>query len=141
MKPRRSLVIKILVFHSDLVCTCNILVQEVSGRVIKIEFAKRFKKPSPPRPPGPQAGETTHKLYVSNLEWKVRSTHLRDFFAENFKPVAARVVFDGPLGRSAGYGFVSFATREEAEAALSSLDGKVNKIDESLPHFPFLQLL
>lgn len=98
--------------------------QEVSGRVIKIEFAKRFKKPSPPRPPGPGAGETTHKLYVSNLEWKVRSTHLRDFFAENFKPVAARVVFDGPLGRSAGYGFVSFATREEAEAALSSLDGK-----------------
>lgn len=104
------------------------LVQDVSGRIIKIELAKQFKKPSPPRPPGPQPGETTHKLYVSNIEWKVRSTHLRDLFSENFKPVSARVVFDGPKGRSAGYGFVSFATREEAEAAISSLDGKVNKI-------------
>ncbi|XP_030501645.2 28 kDa ribonucleoprotein, chloroplastic [Cannabis sativa] len=98
--------------------------QEVSGRVIRVEFAKRFKKPSPPRPPGPRPGETHHKLYVSNLEWKARSTHLRDLFSENFNPVSARVVFDAPKGRSSGYGFVSFATREEAEAALSSLDGK-----------------
>ncbi|XP_062073598.1 28 kDa ribonucleoprotein, chloroplastic isoform X2 [Humulus lupulus] len=101
--------------------------QEISGRVIRIEFAKRFKKPSPPRPPGPRPGETHHKLYVSNLEWKARSTHLRDLFSENFNPVSARVVFDAPKGRSSGYGFVSFATREEAEAALSSLDGKGHK--------------
>ncbi|KAH7514427.1 hypothetical protein FEM48_Zijuj11G0088500 [Ziziphus jujuba var. spinosa] len=98
--------------------------QEVSGRAIRIEFAKRFKKPSPPRPPGPQPGETRHKLYVSNLEWKVRSSHLREFFSTNFNPVAARVVFDAPSGKSAGYGFVSFATREEAEEAISTLDGK-----------------
>ncbi|KAK9984996.1 hypothetical protein SO802_034521 [Lithocarpus litseifolius] len=97
---------------------------EISGRIIRIEFAKRFKKPSPPRPEGRTTGETRHKLYVSNLAWKVRSTHLRDFFSENFKPVSARVVFDTPLGRSAGYGFVSFATNEEAEAAISALDGK-----------------
>ena len=101
--------------------------QEISGRIIRIEFAKRFKKPSPPRPEGRSAGETRHKLYVSNLAWKVRSTHLRDFFSENFKPVSARVVFDTPLGRSAGYGFVSFATNEEAESAISALDGKVIK--------------
>ncbi|XP_059442617.1 29 kDa ribonucleoprotein A, chloroplastic [Corylus avellana] len=97
---------------------------EISGRAIRIEFAKRFKKPSPPRPEGPPAGETRHKLYVSNLAWKARSTHLREFVSENFKPVSARVVFDAPLGRSAGYGFVSFATREEAEAVISALDGK-----------------
>ena len=103
------------------------LVQEISGRAIRIEFAKRFKKPSPPRPEAPPAGETRHKLYVSNLAWKVRSTHLREFVSENFKPVSARVVFDAPLGRSAGYGFVSFATREEAEAVISALEGKVKK--------------
>ncbi|KAF3449426.1 hypothetical protein FNV43_RR10154 [Rhamnella rubrinervis] len=97
---------------------------EVSGRSIRIEFAKRFKKPSPPNSPGPQPGETRHKLYVSNLGWKVRSSHLREFFSANFKPVAARVVFDAPSGRSAGYGFVSFATKEEAEEAISTLDGK-----------------
>ncbi len=101
--------------------------QDISGRIIRIEFAKRFKKPSPPRPEGTRAGETRHKLYVSNLAWQVRSTHLRAIFSENFKPVSARVVFDAPLGRSAGYGFVSFATNEEAEAAISALDGKVKK--------------
>ncbi|XP_023551853.1 29 kDa ribonucleoprotein A, chloroplastic [Cucurbita pepo subsp. pepo] len=98
--------------------------QEISGRVIKVEFAKRLKKPPPPKPPGPPPGETVHKLYVSNLAWKARSTNLREFFSENFNPIAARVVFDSPSGKSAGYGFVSFATREEAETALSSLEGK-----------------
>ncbi|XP_038904114.1 33 kDa ribonucleoprotein, chloroplastic [Benincasa hispida] len=98
--------------------------QEISGRVIKVEFAKRLKKPPPPKPPGPPPVETVNKLYVSNLAWKVRSSNLREFFSENFNPVAARVVFDSPSGRSAGYGFVSFATREEAETALSSLEGK-----------------
>jgi hypothetical protein len=112
------------------------LVQEISGRAIRIEFAKRFKKPSPPRPEGPPAGETRHKLYVSNLAWKVRSTHLRELVSENFKPVSARVVFDAPLGRSAGYGFVSFATREEAEAVISALEGKVKK--NYLVGFPFM---
>ncbi|KAL0550505.1 hypothetical protein IC582_015027 [Cucumis melo] len=98
--------------------------QEISGRVIKVEFAKRFKRPPPPKPPGPPPGETVNKLYVSNLAWKVRSSNLRDFFSESFNPIAARVVFDSPSGRSAGYGFVSFATREEAQTALSSLEGK-----------------
>lgn len=110
-----------MVKYIMLICS----MQEISGRVIKVEFAKRLKKPPPPKPPGPPPGETVNKLYVSNLAWKVRSSNLREFFSENFNPVAARVVFDSPSGRSAGYGFVSFATREEAETALSSLEGKV----------------
>ncbi|XP_054824020.1 29 kDa ribonucleoprotein A, chloroplastic [Prosopis cineraria] len=99
---------------------------ELSGRIIRVELAKRFKKPPPPAPPKSlPPGETSHKIYASNLAWKARSSHLRAFFTENFKsPVSARVVFDSPNGRSAGYGFVSFATRDEAEAAISSLDGK-----------------
>ncbi|KAG8082919.1 hypothetical protein GUJ93_ZPchr0014g46680 [Zizania palustris] len=32
--------------------------------------------------------------------------------------------FENPSGKSAGYGFVSFGTKEEAEAALNELDGK-----------------
>lgn len=96
---------------------------ELSGRIIRVEFAKRFKKPSGSPPANSPSRETRHKLYVSNLAWKARSNNLRDFFSP-FNPVSARVVFDGPSGRSAGYGFVSFATKEEAETALSALDGK-----------------
>ncbi|GMJ16064.1 hypothetical protein HRI_005275600 [Hibiscus trionum] len=97
---------------------------EVSGRIIKVEFARRFKRRSPastqPMVPSP---EPRHKLYVSNLNWKVRSSHLREIFSA-FNPVSARVVFGTPSGQSAGYGFVSFATKEEAEAAFSALHGK-----------------
>ncbi|KAL8107609.1 28 kDa ribonucleoprotein, chloroplastic [Apium graveolens] len=97
---------------------------EVSGRVITVEFAKRLKRPSPPTPDSPPPGESRYKLYVSNLAWKVRANNLREFFAANFKPVSARVVFNNPSGNSSGYGFVSFATREEAETAISELNGK-----------------
>lgn len=102
------------------------MIQELSGRVITVEFAKRLKRPSPPPPESPPPGETRYKLYVSNLAWKVRANNLREFFAANFKPVSARVVFNNPSGNSSGYGFVSFATREEAETAISELNGKVS---------------
>ncbi|XP_058104056.1 30 kDa ribonucleoprotein, chloroplastic-like [Magnolia sinica] len=97
---------------------------ELQGRIIRVEFAKSMKKPSPPPPEGSTGGETRHKIYISNLAWKARSSNLREFFAASCNPVSARVVFESPSGRSAGYGFVSFATKEEAEAAISTLDGR-----------------
>ncbi|XP_077244836.1 28 kDa ribonucleoprotein, chloroplastic-like [Tasmannia lanceolata] len=97
---------------------------ELKGRTVRVEFAKSMKKPSLPPSPGVAVVETHHKIYVSNLAWKLRSNNLREFFADSFKPVSSRVVFESPTGRSAGYGFVSFATKEEAEAAVSALDGK-----------------
>ncbi|XP_019190675.1 PREDICTED: 29 kDa ribonucleoprotein A, chloroplastic [Ipomoea nil] len=95
---------------------------ELSGRTIRVEYSKKFKKPirSPPPPP-PRDGR--YKLYVSNLAWKARSTHLRELFSANFNPISARVVFENASGKSAGYGFVAFGTKEEAEAAISSIDG------------------
>ncbi|CAA6657228.1 unnamed protein product [Spirodela intermedia] len=82
---------------------------ELQERIIRVEFAKSMKKP--PHPAGATV-ESQHKIYVSNLAWKARSNNLRE------------VVFDTPTGRAAGYGFVSFATEEEMEAAISELDGK-----------------
>ncbi|XP_031501786.2 29 kDa ribonucleoprotein A, chloroplastic-like, partial [Nymphaea colorata] len=94
---------------------------EIGGRIIRVSYAKTAKKPPTAKP---TAVETRHKIYASNLAWKVRSSHLREFFMANSNPVSAKVVFDSPSGKSAGYGFVSFATKEEAEAAALALDGK-----------------
>lgn len=99
--------------------------QELTGRVIRVEFSKSFRKPAPPPPPGSPRAETRYKVYVGNLAWKVRSVNLKEFFSQKFNPVGARVVFDSPSGKSTGYGFVSFATMEEAQAAVKELDGKV----------------
>ncbi|XP_021768202.1 RNA-binding protein CP33, chloroplastic-like isoform X2 [Chenopodium quinoa] len=99
--------------------------KELFGRTIRVEFAKSLKKPRPQPPAVQPVKETVYKLYVSNLQWKVRSTDLKEFFSSDFTPVSTRVVFEStPFLRSAGYGFVSFNTREDAEAALTSLDGK-----------------
>lgn len=112
----------------------------MSGRIIRVNFARRFRKPTPKLPnalPSPSAGDTRHKLYISNLAWKARSTHLRELFtAADFNPVSARVVFADPEGRSSGYGFVSFGTREEAEDAITKLNGKVESSLIFHYHFP-----
>lgn len=112
-------------FVLNIACLLVLLwaLQELQERIIRVEFAKSMKRP--PRPAGTAPVESRHKIYVSNLAWKARSNNLKEFFAGSFKPVSARVVFDTPTGRAAGYGFVSFATEEEMEAAISELDGKV----------------
>ncbi|XP_076900463.1 28 kDa ribonucleoprotein, chloroplastic-like [Bidens hawaiensis] len=92
---------------------------ELMGRIIRVEFAKDSKKPTPPR----TSGEKRYKVYVSNLAWRARSNNLRDLFGK-VNPLSTRVVFESPDGRSAGYGFVSFASKEEAESAISALNGK-----------------
>ncbi|XP_071693960.1 28 kDa ribonucleoprotein, chloroplastic-like [Rutidosis leptorrhynchoides] len=95
---------------------------ELLGRILKVEYAKKFKKPTPRSPTALRSNETRHKLFVSNLAWKVRATNLKQFFAD-YNPVSTRVVFS-PSGSSAGYGFVSFASKQEADSALSALEGK-----------------
>ncbi|CAL5069687.1 unnamed protein product [Urochloa decumbens] len=92
---------------------------DVMGRTIRVEFSKSFRKPAPLPPPGTIIER--HKLYVSNLPWKARAPNVKEFFSK-FNPLSANVIFDN--GKAAGYGFVSFGTKEEAEAAISELDGK-----------------
>ncbi|CAN6486688.1 unnamed protein product [Victoria cruziana] len=99
----------------------NLDSMEMAGRIIRVSYAKTAKKPPSEKP---AAVETRHQIYASNLAWKLRSSHLREFFMENSNPVSAKVVFDSPSGKSAGYGFISFATKEEAEAVVLALDGK-----------------
>lgn len=95
---------------------------ELLGRIISVEFAKSFRRPAPPPPASPLVGETRYELYVSNLAWKVRAYHLREFFAAGSNVVSAKVIFNEK--RSAGYGFATFSSKEEAESAIAALDGK-----------------
>lgn len=78
-------------------------------------------KPKPNKEP--LYPETEHKLFVGNLSWTVTSESLAGAFRECGDVVGARVVFDGDTGKSRGYGFVCYSTKEEMETALESLDG------------------
>ncbi|KAL4196441.1 hypothetical protein AMTRI_Chr04g183180 [Amborella trichopoda] len=102
---------------------------EFGGRTIKAELAKKAKKISPSvssKKISPPVGtvETRHKVYVGNLDWRVRSSDLREFFTKHSNGLSARVVYGGTKGKPAGYGFVSFASKEDAEAAVATLEGK-----------------
>lgn len=64
------------------------------------------------------------KLYVGNLPWSVNSDGLRDLFSQFGEIVDAIVISDRMSGRSKGFGFVTFATEEQAQAAISAMNEK-----------------
>ena len=65
-------------------------------------------------------------MFVANLPYQARAKDLKELFnSENANVVSAEIIFHENPRRSAGYGFVSFNTKQEAEAALSALQGKV----------------
>ncbi|KAL7085499.1 hypothetical protein ACP275_14G284100 [Erythranthe tilingii] len=96
---------------------------EFEGRVLQLNWAKPKKvKPSTVAEPKPLP---VHNLYVTNLPFQARAKDLRDFFnADNANVVSAEIIFQDTPRRSAGYGFVSFNTKAEAEAALTAFQGK-----------------
>jgi RNA recognition motif-containing protein len=65
-----------------------------------------------------------HKLFVGGLPFATSNERLRELFAEIGTVESASVVTDRDTGRSRGFGFVEMATAEEAEQAISRLNGK-----------------
>src|SRR4030095_16195835 len=64
------------------------------------------------------------KLYVGNLSFDTSSEQLQTIFAEAGTVQSASIVEDRETGRSRGFGFVEMSTKEEAQAAITTLDGK-----------------
>jgi len=63
------------------------------------------------------------KLFVGGLSFSTSSERLREVFAAVGSVESAAVVTDRDTGRSRGFGFVEMATNEEANAAVSRLNG------------------
>ena len=64
------------------------------------------------------------KLYVGNLSYDTRDDDLQELFSEYGQVVSAKVIMDRDTGRPRGFGFVEMGTQEEAQKAISELDGK-----------------
>jgi len=64
------------------------------------------------------------KLYVGNLDYGIDESALRQMFSPFGKVETANVINDRYTGQSKGFGFVEMSTNEEAQAAISALDGK-----------------
>ena len=72
------------------------------------------------------------KLYVGNLKYSVNVDQLRDLFAAHGE------VKDCTVIEGKGFGFVEMSSADEAEAAMTALngsdfDGRTLRIDEARP--------
>jgi RNA recognition motif-containing protein len=65
----------------------------------------------------------SNKLYVGGLPFSVTDAALQELFATHGSVESARVITDKFTGQSRGFGFVEMSSRNEAQAAISSLNG------------------
>ncbi|MFQ5452546.1 MAG: RNA recognition motif domain-containing protein [Candidatus Paceibacterota bacterium] len=65
-----------------------------------------------------------NKIYVGNLPYSIDSEALKNLFTEFGEIKDARVITDRDSGRSKGFGFVEFATDEEAQKAIDAMNEK-----------------
>ena len=63
------------------------------------------------------------KIYVGNLSYSMNDQSLADLFSSFGTVESARIVTDRDSGRSKGFAFVEMSTDEEAQAAISKLNG------------------
>jgi len=65
------------------------------------------------------------KLFVGGVPWAVGDDELRDGFAKFGEVTDAKVITDRETGRSRGFGFVTFAKREDGQKAIGEMDGSL----------------
>jgi RNA recognition motif-containing protein len=63
------------------------------------------------------------KIYVGNLSYNVTSSDLEQLFTAHGQVQSAEVIQDRATGRSKGFGFVEMGSDEEAQAAITALNG------------------
>jgi RNA recognition motif-containing protein len=64
------------------------------------------------------------KLYVGNLPYSLSGSDLQAMFSAYGTVTSAQVIEDRETGRSKGFGFVEMSSDQEAQAAISGLNGQ-----------------
>ena len=79
-----------------------------------------------------------NKLYVGNLPFSTTEDALRETFGQCGTVTDVMIALDRQTGRSRGFGFVTFSSDEEANAAISKfhgqdMDGRTIQVNEARP--------
>ena len=64
------------------------------------------------------------KLYVGNLSFNTTTQDLETMFGESGTVQSTNIIEDRETGRSRGFGFVEMSSKDEAQNAISTLNGK-----------------
>lgn len=63
------------------------------------------------------------RLYVGGLSYQTTDEELTNFFTQVGQVISVRVITDRETGRSKGFGFVDMSNDQEAQDAISRLNG------------------
>ena len=63
------------------------------------------------------------KLYIGGLSWNTDEAILRSTFEKFGDLDEVKVISDRDTGRSRGFGFITFSDREQADEAISAMNG------------------
>src|SRR6185369_13362725 len=77
-------------------------------------------------------------IYAGNLSWNLKDQDLQNLFATHGEVSSAKIVTDKFTGRSKGFGFVEMTNDDQAQAAITALngtevDGRNIVVNESRP--------
>ena len=78
------------------------------------------------------------KVYVGNLSYETSQADLEQLFGAHGTVESAQVIMDRDTGRSKGFGFIEMSSDDEAQSAISALDGqdcggRALKVNEAKP--------
>jgi cold-inducible RNA-binding protein len=65
----------------------------------------------------------SNKLFVGNLSFDTTENDLQDTFAAHGTVLEANLMMDRVTGRARGFGFITMSTPEEAQNAITALNG------------------
>ncbi|MGH3649879.1 MAG: RNA recognition motif domain-containing protein [Acidimicrobiia bacterium] len=63
-------------------------------------------------------------LFVGNLAFSTTDSELESLFNQHGAVASAQVITDRDSGRSRGFGFVEMGSDDDAQKAISALDGR-----------------
>lgn len=63
------------------------------------------------------------RLFIGNLPYSTSDEELESHFSEHGQIEDAKVIMDKMTGRSRGFGFVTFTSDDEGEAAIEKTNG------------------
>jgi cold-inducible RNA-binding protein len=66
-----------------------------------------------------------NKLYIGGMSWDTTEEELQAAFKEFGEVVEAKVITDRETGRSRGFGFITYANRDDANTAIDKMNGKL----------------
>lgn len=83
----------------------------------------------------------SQKIYVGNISFSVTNEDLKTKFAQYGNVESAKVIMDRDTGRSKGFAFVEMGNSQEANEAISALNGadfqgRALMVSEAKPQAP-----